>query len=472
MDVALLSRLQFALAISFHYIFPPISLGLGLLLVVLQCLYLKTSQLLYHQMIRFWVPIFAIVFGFGAVTGFLLEQEIGTRWANYSHFIKPFFGDVLVLQALISFILEFSLIALLVFGWGRIRKFYYLLIIMGATLIPHFNAFWIVMMNSWQQDPQGFRLIGTGVGMQAEITNWWTILLNPSFLIRISHIYTAAWLTGSFLVIGLGAYYLLKKMHVVFAKASIKIGLAISIIGIFLHCLTGHFSALNVFHTQPAKLASIEGHFHSRGPADLYVLGWVDTTRQETWGLFIPGGLSFLTTGDPYKSVLGLDVIPENLQPPINFVFQTYHLMVMVGVTTLMLTVYSTWLCWRKRLFRNKKILCTLAFSTFLPMIGNQAGWYTAEVGRQPWLVYGLLQTPKGLTPLLEGNQLLGTISTNLILYLVLGSVFIYLLQQRVKFGPTLSLVCFKPLCASLKLVGRTKPKINRTLEKQLTGAD
>jgi cytochrome bd ubiquinol oxidase subunit I len=436
MDVAFLSRFQFALAISVHYIFPPISLGLGLILVILQCLYLKTNQAIYHQMVQFWIPVFAGVFGFGAITGFMMEHEINAHWASYAHFIKPAFGNILTSQAIVSFLLEFSLICLLFFGLRQSGKRYYLPVIISAAILPHLNALWIVLINSWQQDPKGFRLIGNELGQQVEITDWSAVLFNPSFIERISHVYTAAWLTGSFIIMGLGAYYLLNKRHLQFAQKSVQIGLLISLITVFLHFITGHFSALRVFHSQPAKLAAMEGHFDSNASADLYLLGWVDTKQQKTWGLSIPGGLSLLATGNSYTPIQGLATIPKPLQPPANFVFQAYHLMVTLGLGLVGLTLYGVWLWRTNRLFKNKNMLRLLSVSAFLPLIANQAGWYTAEVGRQPWLVYDVLQTQKGLTPTLPLPEAIASLVAGILIYLTLGSAAVYLLIRKIKCGP------------------------------------
>lgn len=453
MDVALLARLQFALVISFHYIFPPISMGLGLILVILQSFYMKTNKTVYYQMLRFGVWIFAIVFGFGALTGFMLEHEMGTQWAAYSHFIQHVFGDMLAKEAVVSFFLESSLVLLLIFGLERIKKTYYLVITILATLIPHLNAVWIVMLNSWQQTPIGYKLVGSGLSAQAEVTNTWRMLLNPSFIERISHVYTSAWITGSFLLLGLGAYYLLKKRHQAFAQESVKIGLILSLLGMSLQFITGHFSALNVFHHQPAKFAALEGHFHSQEQANLYLLGWSDAVHQKTWGLYIPGGLGLLATGNPFHTITGLDAIPKDEQPPINFVFQTYHLMVGIGVCLMALVGCGLWLWWKKSLFQSRIMLRLFVGAAFLPLFANEAGWYTAELGRQPWIVYGLLRTTEGLSRKLQASQVLESILTSLVFDLFLAGVFAFLIVRMVHSDPIRQNGPFKPIGFNYKSI-------------------
>jgi cytochrome d ubiquinol oxidase subunit I len=436
MNVEVLARIQFVLAISFHYIFSPLNIGLGLVLIILQCLYMKTNNPLYKQMSQFWVSMYALIYCFGALTGFAIEHEMGTTWAVYSQYIHHIFGKVMGLQAGVSFFLESLFLSVLVFGRNKLNKAFYFLFTVMAGIMPHLSAAWIVAVNSWQQTPRGFHIVGQGLHAHAEITDFWAMMLNPSAIDRISHVICAAWLTGAFFVLSVSAYYLLKKQHLMFAKSAMKIALVVSLAASLLQLATGHMSAVGVSRNQPAKLAAFEGHFHSQGPADLHLLGWVDEKNKKTWGISIPRGLSFLTHGDFHQAITGLDVIPKKNQPPVNFVFQTYHLMIAIGMALIGLSLAGICLWQQGRLFDNQKMLWLFAFSGLLPQLANQAGWYTAEVGRQPWIIYGLLRTSEGLSMAVRANQVIDSITVYIAIYLLLFSLFVYVLVRKVRQGP------------------------------------
>ncbi len=437
MDAVALARLQFALTVAFHYIFPVFSIGLGLCLVLMEGLYLKTGNELYHRMTRFWVSIFALIFGIGVASGIVMEFQFGTNWANYSRFVGDVFGSALAAEGLFAFFLESGFLAVLVFGWDKVSKLNHFLSTCMVALGAHFSAVWIVVANSWQQTPAGFHIVTGPNGLpRAEIVDFWAMVFNPSSMERLSHVISGAWMAGAFLVLSVSAYYLLKNRHPEIARAGMRIGLTVALLACVAQFVTGHASALVVARYQPAKLAAMEGHFSSRGPADLHIAGWVDEAARKTVGPSIPGGLSLLTHGDAHKPVQGLDAFRPEYWPPVNLTFQAYHVMLAMGSLLLGLSLLGAFLWWRGTLYGNRPVLWMFVFSVLLPQIANQAGWMAAEVGRQPWVVYGLMLTRQGISPIVKADQILASILMFSAVYLLLFLLFLYLLDHKIRKGP------------------------------------
>ncbi len=439
LDPVMLSRVQFALTISFHYIFPVFSIGLGLLLVIMEGLYLKTGREVYHQMTHFWVSIFALIFGIGVASGIVMEFQFGTNWANYSRFVGDVFGSALAAEGLFAFFLESGFLAVLLFGWNKVSKQMHFLSTVLVCLGAHFSAVWIVVANSWQQTPAGFHLVNHNGAMRAEITDFWAMVFNPSSVERLSHVITGAWLAGAFLLLSISAFYLIKQKHMEMAKAGMNIGLTVALIASFLQLVTGHESALVVAKHQPAKLAAMEGHYHPYKTADLYLFGWVDEKAEKTHGLAIPGGLSFLTHNDFQKPLVGLGKFPKTERPPVNITFQMYHLMIAIGMALIGLSVLAVILKFKGTLYTCKPVLWLFVGAVMLPQIANQAGWAAAEIGRQPWIVYGLLRTSQGISPVVKADDILASIILFSSVYTLLFILFIYLLNQKIKKGPVFS---------------------------------
>ena len=280
MDLVLLSRIQFALTIGFHYIYPPLSIGLGLVLVLMEGLYLKTKNPLYHQLTRFWVRIFGLIFAFGVGTGIVMEFEFGTNWSEYSRFVGDIFGSPLAAEGIFAFFLESGFLALLLFGWDKVSKGMHFFATVMVALGAHFSAIWIIVANSWMQTPTAYHIVDTPVGPRAEITSFWGAVLNPSTLDRLAHTIMGAWQAGAFFVISVAAFYLLRRQHVDFARASMRVAFVVAVIASLGQLVSGHSSAVTVFEHQPAKLAAMEGIYESGDNAELTVLGWVDEKNQ------------------------------------------------------------------------------------------------------------------------------------------------------------------------------------------------
>ncbi len=436
MDIEILSRLQFAATIAFHYIFPPMSVGLGLLLVIMEGTYLKTGEELYHRMTRFWVKVFGLIFALGVATGIVMEFQFGTNWAAYSRYVGDIFGAALAAEGIFAFFLESGFLAILLFGWDKVKPRTHFLSTVMVALGAHFSAIWIVVANSWQQTPAGYQLVARGDGYRAELTSFWDAVLNPSSLDRISHVYMGCWQAGAFLVLSVSAFYLLRNKHQDFAKASIKLALSLAIVASVLQLITGHSSAEGVAENQPAKLAAYEAHFEASAPADLYLIGWVDEDAKRTYGLQVPGMLSWLIHGDVNAPVAGLNAFASEDRPPVNIVFQSYHAMVGIGMLLILISVLSGIYLWRNRLFRTRWLLWALVFSVLGPQFANQLGWLSAEVGRQPWIVYRLLRTSDALSASVTANEVLTSLILFGLIYLLLFVLFVYLLNEKIQHGP------------------------------------
>ncbi|HEV3324492.1 MAG TPA: cytochrome ubiquinol oxidase subunit I [Puia sp.] len=437
MDVEILARIQFAFTIGFHYIYPPLSIGLGLILVILEGLYLKTGDRVYEMAVRFWIRIFALIFGIGVATGIIMEFEFGTNWAVYSKYVGDIFGSALAAEGIFAFALESGFLGILIFGWNRVGRrvhFFSTIMVFFGSL---FSAVWIVVANSWQQTPAGYHIVGTGMTARAEITDFWAMVFNPSSVDRLLHVWIGAILAGAFLVLSVNAWYLLHGKHQAIARPTFKIALTVAALFSVLQLFIGSRSAEGVAHYQPAKLAAMEGHFDSASKADMYLFGYVNKKKEKTTGVSIPGGLSFLVHGDFKTPVKGLRAFPPEDRPSqVNSIFQFYHLMITLGVAMIFLSLYGCWLWWRKKLFDYRWLLWIFTWSVLLPQLANQAGWFTAEMGRQPWVVYGLLRTSAALSKAVSAGQIVFSLILFTVVYIVLFALFLFQLNRKIQHGP------------------------------------
>ena len=436
MDVEILARLQFAFTTAFHYIYPPLSIGLGLLLVVIEATWLWTKKPLYHQMARFWTRVFALTFAIGVATGIVLEFEFGTNWATYSRYVGDVFGSALAAEGIFAFFLESGFLAILLFGWDRVGPKMHFFATCMVALGAHFSAIWIIVANSWMQTPAGFHIVGEGLEARAEITDFWAMVFNPSAMDRLAHTLVGCWQAGAWLMVSVGAFYLLRKKHREFAQASVRLGVIVSLIASALTLVTGHTSAVGVAKNQPSKLAAMEGHWETGPNAPLHLFGWVDAKTETTHGPAIPGMLSWLTYGDPDAPVTGLKDIPKDERPPLNMTFQFFHIMVAVGFVLIALAAWAAFALWRGRLAESRLLLWSLTLSVLGPQIANQAGWWAAEVGRQPWIVWKLLRTSEGLSKVVTANHVLASLIMFTLVYLLLFAVFVFLLNDKIQHGP------------------------------------
>ena len=448
MDVEILSRLQFAGTIMFHYLFPPLTIGLGLIMVIVEACWLRTGDKSWNAAARFWTRIFALNFALGVSTGIVMEFEFGTNWAAYSRFVGDVFGSALAAEGIFAFFLESGFLAVLVFGWDRVGPkmhfFSTLMVFLGSC----FSAVWIVVANSWQQTPAGYHIVATDVngipGLRAEIVDFWAMVLNPSSVDRLTHTLVGAMILGGLFVCSICAWYILRNKHLVFAKRCFRIGVIVAAVFSILALVTGDDQARQVARTQPAKLAAFEGHFHT-GPAGLYLFGWPDDETQTVRGLAIPGMLSFLVHFDAEAPVTGLDAFPEEDRPRTFIPFQMFHLMIALGMGFIALTVCTLPLLRGDRIFRMRWVLWIYVFAVIGGFVANQAGWIAAETGRQPWIVYPSVQngiampglrTSDGLSESVRAEQVLWSIIMFGLIYALLFVVWIYVLNSKIHHGP------------------------------------
>ncbi|MDP4905054.1 MAG: cytochrome ubiquinol oxidase subunit I [Algoriphagus sp.] len=437
-DVELLSRIQFAFTIMFHYIFPPFSIGLGLLLVVYESLYVITKKKIYEKITRFWIKIFAANFSVGVASGIVMEFEFGTNWSTYSRFVGDIFGSPLAAEGIFAFFLESGFLAILLFGWNRVKPGMHLFATVMVALGSMLSGFWIVVANSWQQTPVAYEIVVDYGIRRAVITDFWAMVFNPSAMVRFTHVIFGAWIQGAFLVMSVSAYYLIKKIHIEFAQKSFAFALGLAALASLAQPLVGHEHAKVVAEWQPAKLAAFEGLYETQEEAPLYLLGWTDPETEKTTGIAIPGMLSFLVHGDTKGTVKGLNEFPKEDWPAVNGVFQSYHLMVSLGMLFIGATGLSLVLLARKKLFTPSWSWLIKAYipAVALPVIANQLGWISAERGRQPWIVQGLLRTSEGISKSIVATEVLISLVLFVLVYILLFFVWLYVLDREIKHGP------------------------------------
>jgi cytochrome d ubiquinol oxidase subunit I len=439
MDQETLSRVQFALTVSFHYIYPPISMGLGLLLVTMGIIYLRTRDPKWRQLSVFWVKVYGLVFAIGIATGLVQEFEFGMNWATYSRFVGNIFGSLLAAEGIFAFFLEGGFLGLMLFGGSRLGPRLWLFATSMVVLGAHFSALWIIMANSWMQTPAGYTLQQTANGPVAVMTDFATVVFTPSFLANLFHVWVSAWMVGSSLVLSVSAWYLLKKRHVELAQSAIRVAMPIfAVLSLLQVFVFGTWIALVITKYQPTKLAGMEGAWpQSQACAPLYLFGWVDQPAQTTRGVFIPCLLSVLAYGNRHAAVTGLDNFQPDLWPPLQLTFQAYHLMIDAGTLFIMIGLLGAVLCfWGGRLFRTPWMLWVLVLTIGLTELATLSGWWTTEFGRQPWIVFNVLRTDAANSATVSVTDVLFSLGTFVVLYAILLTLFIYLLNRRIRQGP------------------------------------
>jgi cytochrome bd ubiquinol oxidase subunit I len=483
MDVELLSRIQFAITIMFHYLFPPLTIGMGIVMVYLEAMFLKTREPIYETAARFWTQLFALSFAVGVATGIVMEFQFGTNWAAYSRFVGDVFGAALAAEGIFAFFLESGFLAVLVFGWDKVSPRFHFFATLMVALGSIFSAVWIIVANSWQQTPEGHHYVQVmrdGVPwfvdglpvIRAEVADFWAVVFNPSTIDRLVHTIIGAFLMGSFFIMSISAYYLLRGKHLEFAKRSFTGALMLGTIFSLAQLASGHSNADMVAEYQPAKLAAFEGHFET-GPADLSLLGLPDREQEKTlFSLGIPGGVSFLVDWDFDSQVLGLKAFPKEDWPPLVITFASYHIMIGLGTFFILITLVGSFYRWRGTLFEKRWLLRLFMGTVILAVAANQLGWVAAEVGRQPWVVQAPILYDDQGQPLLDENglvtyetididgmppgvvmtagmrtsdavsesvgagEVLGSIIMFSLIYLLLGGIWLYVLDHKIKVGP------------------------------------
>jgi cytochrome d ubiquinol oxidase subunit I len=437
MDSALaVHRLHFAFTITFHYLFPQLTMGLALLIVVLKTIALRTGNQHYARAARFWAKIFAINFTFGVVTGIPMEFQFGTNWARFSRSAGGVIGQTLAMEGVFSFFLESSFLGLFIFGEKRLSPLAHwcsaFLVFLGSWL----SGFFIIMTDAWMQHPTGYSLGPKGEIM---LSDFWAFLLNPWGLWQYLHNMIATVVTGSFVVASIGAYYLLTNKHAAYGRTFVRTGVIAGTIAVALLIFpTGDQQGKMVLANQPMTLAAMEGLFETQQGAPLAILGQPDMEKMRLDNpILIPDALSFLTYKRWGAEVQGLRDFPRDLWPDnVPLLYFSYHIMVGLGTMMLALMSISLLLLRGGRLFTVRAVLWMLMLALPFPYIATTAGWMTAEIGRQPWLIYGIMRTAQGSSPQVSAGNGLFTLIGFMGLYMLLGVLFLFLVTREIEQGP------------------------------------
>ncbi len=435
-DPIFLSRLQFALTIGFHILFPTLTIGLGLYLVAVEALWLCSKQELYYRMYRFWARIFAINFGVGVVTGVVMEFEFGTNWSRFVMASANVFSPLLYFEVLTAFFLEAGFLGIMLFGWKRVRPVVHFaatcMVAAGAII----SAGWILAANSWMQTPAGFRLVD-GKFM---VTDFAAAIFSPSFPIRLCHMLMACFETSVFAVAGISAYFLLKGAYLPFYRRSMGLALLMAAAFAPLQVFLGDTNGREVFFHQPAKLAAIEGHWETNrdGGAPLSLVGIPDMEQERTlYEISIPECLSLLVTHTSKGRVPGLKEFPRPDRPNSLVVYWAFRLMAGIGFIFLFVTCWAGLLWWHKRSFQSRLFLTTVVAVQPLGWLAVEMGWVTAEMGRQPWLIYSLVRTSHGTSPIPAGN-VIWSLALFAVIFLAIGGSYLYYVFKVLRGGPDL----------------------------------
>ncbi|MCF8054435.1 MAG: cytochrome ubiquinol oxidase subunit I [Deltaproteobacteria bacterium] len=432
MDVLLLSRLQFAFTTFVHFIFVPLTLGLSILVAYMETKYLRTGNEVYKQMAKFWGKLFLINFALGVVTGLALEFQFGTNWAKYSEYVGDIFGSLLAIEATLAFFLESTFIAVWFFGWRLLPPKLHNLSIWIVAVATNISAFWILMANGWMQNPVGY-VLNNG---RAELDNFFALVSNPFGWQQFLHTLFAAYTISGFFVLGISAWHLFRGSNVDFFKRSFRIAAPFTVAFTLLLLVQGHYHGSNVAKYQPVKLAAMEAHWETMSKAPQYLIAIPDPANERNHlQLFpIPGGMSLLAYHSFDAEVMGLRDVPEGDRPPISLTFFSFRGMVGLG---LLLLTFSAWAwCRRKEPELSPALMRLLPWIIPLPYIASQLGWIVSEVGRQPWVVYGVLRTQAGVSTGINMPQVAFSFGMFILLYSLLVAVGIYLLMHHGRKGP------------------------------------
>lgn len=431
MDAVFLSRLQFAAATMFHFLFVPLTLGLSVLLALMETKYARTGDEDYLKLTKFFGKLFLINFAVGIVTGITLEFQFGTNWSRYSEYVGDVFGSLLAVEASVAFFLESTFIGIWIFGWKKLSAKAHAFVMWLVAIAGSLSAIWILSANSWMQHPVGYT-IRNG---RAELTDFLAIVFQKFALYEMFHTLTASYIFGAFFVMGVSAYHLLKKNEIQLFTKAFNMALTVGLVTSVLAFISGDLHGIHVAEVQPAKLAAMESHWETteRAPVFLFAIPDEENERNSVEIGRLPGVLSFLATHDFNAKITGLKDIPKEERPPVLITSLAFKAMVGLGTFFPLITLVL-WIK-RKKLLENPILLKIMLFSIPLPVIAIEAGWVLAEVGRQPWIVYGLMKTSDAASPV-AGSQVFVTLIAFIAVYGLLGAVGYFLMFKHAKKGP------------------------------------
>jgi cytochrome d ubiquinol oxidase subunit I len=431
MDVLMLSRLQFAATTFFHFLFVPLTLGLSILIAIMETIYVRSGDEEYRRMAKFWGKIFLVNFAVGVVTGITLEFQFGTNWSRYSRYVGDIFGSLLAIEATLAFFLESTFLAVWAFGWNRLSPRLHCVCIWLVAAASSLSALWIIIANAWMQHPVGF-VLRNG---RAEMHDFLAVITQPFAIQQYFHTVSGAYILSGFFVMGISAYHLLRRQHTTFFTKSFRLALGFALIFSVAEVVQGHIHGAEVAKIQPTKLAAMESLWDTQAGAPMWLLLIPDQDRERNLVEFgrIPGALSMLAYHSPQAVVKGLKDFPKADRPPVALTFLSFRLMVGLGFLFVLLTVVG----WFKRhkLESSPGYLKVMLYAIPLPYLALQAGWMVTEVGRQPWIVYGLMRTSDAVSPI-AASQVGISIAAFILVYSLLGAVAFYLIAKFARQGP------------------------------------
>jgi cytochrome d ubiquinol oxidase subunit I len=431
MDALFLSRLQFAVATFFHFLFVPLTLGLSILIAIMETIYVRTGDEDYLRMAKFWGKIFIINFAVGVVTGITLEFQFGTNWSRYSRYVGDIFGSLLAIEATLAFFLESTFLAVWAFGWRRLSPRVHALCIWVVAFASNLSALWILIANAWMQHPVGY-VIRNG---RAELNDFWAVITQKFAFQMYFHTVSGAYILAGFFVMGISAYHLLRRQHSAFFARSFRMALAFALIFSLAEVVQGHMHASEVARIQPAKLAAMEAHWETQAGAAQTLFLIPDEKNERNLLEFgrLPGVLSLLAFHSTTATVKGLKDFPPDERPPVLLTFVAFRVMVGLGFLFVLLTVVG----WFKRhkLEASPGFLKVMLYAIPLPYVALQAGWIVTEVGRQPWIVYGLMRTRDAVSPI-AASQVGVSLAAFILVYSILGIIAFYLIKKNAIRGP------------------------------------
>ncbi|MBF8248864.1 MAG: cytochrome bd ubiquinol oxidase, subunit I [Bacteroidetes bacterium] len=436
-DALLISRVQFAFTIMYHYLFPQLTMGLGLLIVVMKWIALRKNDELYNKAARFWARIFAVNFAMGVVTGIPMEFQFGTNWAKFSTFAGGVIGQTLAMEGMFAFFLESSFLGLFIFGEKRLGQRGHFLAAVAVFLGSWISGYFIVSTNAWMQHPVAFSVAPDG---NVHVNDFWGLLLNPWAGWQYAHTMIGSVITASFVVASVGAFYILTNRNAEFGKLFLKISVVSGVVASVLVLFpTGDAQVKMVYEHQPITFAAMEGIFETKEGAELVLIGQPDMEKMRIDNpLYVPKFLSFMTHFRWEAEIKGLQAFPKDQWPTnIPLLYYSYHIMVGLGTIFIAIMVTSVFFLWKGTLFSSRRLLWILMLAFPFPYIANTAGWTTAELGRQPWLVHGLMRTAEGISPTVSAGNSLFTLLGFLGLYFVIGVLFLLLVMKKINQGPT-----------------------------------
>jgi cytochrome bd ubiquinol oxidase subunit I len=434
LDPLLISRIQFAFVVSFHAIFPVFSIGLAAYIALLEGIHFKTRDPVYLQLSKFWIKIFAVVFGMGVVSGIVMAFQFGTNWSNYSYSASNFIGPLLAYEVVTAFFLEATFLGVLLFGRDKVPHGMHLFAACMVAFGTFISSFWILSANSWMHTPAGVEMVNGMIMM----TSWTQAIFNSSFPYRFAHFAIASFITGGFVVAGVSAWYLLRGRHQAFAQKALKMCVIMLAIATPLQLVVGDLHGLNTLKEQPIKVAAMEGLWETGTGVPLLLFAIPDAKNETNhFEIGIPKLASLILTHELDGEVIGLNSVPPEERPPVGIVFWSFRIMVAIGMLMIVVSLLSAWKLFRGTLYESRGLLRVLSYMIPLPFVAVLAGWFVTEVGRQPWIIHDMMTVGEGLTPSLTGWMALATLIGYIAVYTVVFAAGLYYLRKVIITGPT-----------------------------------